>query len=160
MLVNRYRPILYLQYLLLFTDLMLNSFTELLRFKNVILLLLHILQDVCILFSAIIVFLLFFNTYIFQAGLVMILINKFKMTIFFTFTYFALCVALHVWGMTMRWTDPNLHIAVNGYWVLFVCQRTAAIIYYYVYKRTALRLGDSRFYQDSEWIRREFEKRR
>jgi len=41
MLVNRYRPILYLQYLLLFADLMLNSFTGMLRFKNVILLLLH-----------------------------------------------------------------------------------------------------------------------
>ena len=66
------------------------------------------LQDVCILFSAIIVFLLFFNTYIFQAGLVMILINKFKMTIFFTFTYFALCVTLHVWGMVSVTAHPSI----------------------------------------------------
>ena len=35
-----------------------------------------------------------------------------------------------------------------------------AVLYYYFYKRTALKLGDPRFYQDSEWIRREFEKRR
>ena len=25
---------------------------------------------------------------------------------------------------TMRWPDPNIHITVSGYWVLFVCQRT------------------------------------
>jgi len=40
MLVERYRPILYLQYLLLSVDLFMNSFIELLRFENVILLVL------------------------------------------------------------------------------------------------------------------------
>ena len=35
-----------------------------------------------------------------------------------------------------------------------------SVFYYYFYKRTALRLGDPRFYQDSDWIRKEFEKRR
>lgn len=37
---------------------------------------------------------------------------------------------------------------------------SGACMYYYFYKRTALRLADPRFYQDSQWIRREFEKRR
>ena len=45
--------------------------------------------------------------------------------------------------------DNNLIMCLSG-----------AVLYYYFYKRTALRLGDPRFYQDSEWIRREFEKRR
>lgn len=56
------------------------------------------IQDVCIIFAVIVVFLLFFNTYIFQAGLVGILINKFKTTISVVFVYFALCLALHIWG--------------------------------------------------------------
>ena len=50
-------------------------------------------------FAVIVIFLLFFNTYIFQAGLVNILINKFKVVISVTFVYFALCVGLHVWYM-------------------------------------------------------------
>ncbi|ESO84991.1 hypothetical protein LOTGIDRAFT_221710 [Lottia gigantea] len=161
MLVSRYQPILYLQYFLLVLDLVFNSFNEMLRFENVILLVLYVIQDVCIVFAVIVVFLLFFNTFIFQAGLVNILVNKFRVAISVTFIYFILCVALHVWGMTLRWDDPNIYIwDVTGYLVLHVFQRTVAVLYYYYYKRTALKLGDPRFYQDSEWIRKEFERRR
>ncbi|XP_013411319.1 transmembrane protein 138 [Lingula anatina] len=160
MQVSRYRPILYLQYFLLFVDLFLNSFSDLLRFENVILLVIYVIQDVCIVFAVIVVFLLFFNTYIFQAGLVGLLVNKFKNTIIVTFIYFVLCLALHIWGMTLRWEDPNAYIWSSGFIALYVLQRVGAVFYYYFYKRTALRLGDPRFYQDSEWIRREFEKRR
>ena len=42
MLVSRYRPILYMQYLLLLVDLSLNTFSELLRFENVILLVIYV----------------------------------------------------------------------------------------------------------------------
>lgn len=161
MLVERYRPILFIQYLLLIADLFMNSFIEMLRFENVILLVLYVIQDVCILFAVIVVFLLFFNTYIFQAGLVNILIEKFKVAIGITFIYFGLNVGLHVWEMTLRWDDPNQYIwETPGFIPLFVIQRTGAVLYYYFYKRTALQLGDPRFYQDSEWIRKEFERRR
>lgn len=161
MLVERYRPILYLQYLLLLIDLFMNSFIELMRFENVILLVLFVIQDVCIIFAVIVVFLLFFNTFIFQAGLVNILINKFKMVIGVTFLYFGLNVGLHIWEMTQRWDAPNTYIwDTPGFLPLFVVQRTGAVFYYYFYKRTALKLGDPRFYQDSVWIRKEFEKRR
>lgn len=34
-----------------------------------------------------------------------------------------------------------------------------AVVYYYIYKRTAYRLSDPRFYEDSEWLRKEFERR-
>ena len=57
------------------------------------------IQDVCILFAVIVVFLLFFNTYIFQAGLLNILINKFKMPILIVLAYLGLSIGLHVWGM-------------------------------------------------------------
>lgn len=161
MLVERYRPILFLQYLLLCVDIFLNSFIELLRFQNVILLVLLVIQDVCIMFSAIVIFLLFFNTYIFQAGLVNILVSKFKIPISVVFIYFCLCVGLHVWYMTLRWTDPDAYIwDNNGIRALFIIQRTAAVFHYYFYKRTCLKLGDPRFYQDSDWIKKEFERRR
>ena len=57
------------------------------------------IQDVCILFAVVIVFLLFFNTYIFQAGLVNILISKFKATILFVLVYLGLSIGLHVWKL-------------------------------------------------------------
>ena len=57
------------------------------------------IQDVCIIFAIIIVFLVFFNTYIFQAGLVSLLIRKFKTTIIISVLYLALSVGLHVWTM-------------------------------------------------------------
>lgn len=43
--------------------------------------------------------------------------------------------------------------------IFFFCI-AGAILYYYFYKRTALKLGDPKFYQESEWLRDEFEKRR
>ena len=57
------------------------------------------IQDVCILFALIVVFLVFFNTYIFQAGLVFLLIRKFKTTIIITVLYLLLSLGLHVWTM-------------------------------------------------------------
>jgi len=65
------------------------------------------IQDVCIIFAVIVVFLLFFNTYIFQAGLVNILINKFKIGIMVTFLYFGLNVGLHVWEMVSLIKNTN-----------------------------------------------------
>lgn len=60
------------------------------------------IQDVCIILAIIVVFLLFFNTYIFQAGLVSLLIRKFKTTIIIAVVYLALSVGLHVWTMVSK----------------------------------------------------------
>ncbi|XP_074662085.1 transmembrane protein 138-like [Tubulanus polymorphus] len=160
MLVSRYRPVLYLQLLLIFIDIFLNCFMDMLRFENVIILVLYVLQDVCIVFAVIVVFLMFFNTYIFQAGLVQILIKKFKITIIVTFVYLALNIGLHIWTVTLRWDNPNAYVWNDGLSALYVIQKSVAVLYYYFYKRTALRLGDHRFYEDSQWLRHEFQKRR
>ncbi len=45
---------------------------------------------------------MFFNTYVFQAGLVGYLVNKFKFTIAILFLYFILCLGLHIWTMVSR----------------------------------------------------------
>ena len=63
---TRYGLILFCQHLLLFVDILLNSFSELFPVANVILLLIYILQGLGILFALIVLFLLFFNTFIFQ----------------------------------------------------------------------------------------------
>ncbi|XP_028409148.1 transmembrane protein 138-like [Dendronephthya gigantea] len=156
MRVSRYRPVVYLQLSLLFFDIFINSFGDLFRAEDVILLVLFIIQDVCILFALIVVFLVFFNTYIFQAGLVFLLIRKFKTTIIITVSYLLLSLGLHVWTMTRKWGDPEAYIWDGGFQVVYVFQRLGSVFYYYYYKRTCLKLGDPRFYQESEWLRKEF----
>ena len=42
------------------------------------------------------------------------------------------------------------------FFLSFLCFSSGAVLYYYFYKRTALRLGDPRFYKDSQWLREEF----
>ncbi|XP_021008093.1 transmembrane protein 138 [Mus caroli] len=151
---GNYSLVLSLQFLLLSYDLFVNSFSELLRMAPVIQLVLFIIQDIAILFNIIIIFLMFFNTFVFQAGLVNLLFHKFKGTIILTSVYLALSISLHVWVMNVRW--KNSIRWTNGLQTLFVFQRLAAVLYCYFYKRTAVRLGDPRFYQDSLWLRKEF----
>nr|KAF6439272.1 transmembrane protein 138 [Molossus molossus] len=153
---SNYSLVLSLQFLLLSYDLFVNSFSELLRMAPVVQLVLFIIQDIAVLFNIIIIFLMFFNTFIFQAGLVNLLFHKFKGTIILTAMYFALSIFLHVWVMNLRWKDSNRFVWTDGLQTLFVFQRLAAVLYCYFYKRTAVRLGDPRFYQDSVWLRKEF----
>lgn len=160
MKVSRFCFVVYLQLLFLFVDLFINSFGELFRTADVVLLVLYIIQDLFIIFAIIVVFLVFFNTFIFQAGLVSLLIRKFKTTIIISILYLALSVGLHVWTMTLKWGAPRRFVWNEAFQALFVFQRVGAVLYYYFYKRTALRLGDPRFYKDSQWLREEFARTR
>ncbi|XP_030324573.1 transmembrane protein 138 [Calypte anna] len=153
---SNYSLVLFLQFLLLFYDLFVNSFSELLCNAPAVQLVLFVIQDIAILFNVIIIFLMFFNTFVFQAGLVNLLFNKFKGTILLSAAYLALSISFHVWIMNLRWRDPNRFIWTEGLQILFVFQRLVATLYCYFYKRTAVHLGDPLFYQDSLWLRKEF----
>lgn len=152
---SSYSLVLSLQFLLLAYDLFVNAFSELLCMAPVVQLVLFIIQDIAVLFNIIIIFLMFFNTFVFQAGLVSLLFRKFKGTIVLTAAYFALSVSFHVWVTNLRWRSSSGSLWTSGLQVLFVLQRLAAVLYCYFYKRTALRLGDPRFYRDSVWLRQE-----
>ncbi|XP_075019680.1 transmembrane protein 138 isoform X2 [Calonectris borealis] len=142
---SNYSLVLFLQFLLLFYDLFVNSFSELLRTAPAVQLVLFIIQDIAILFNVIIIFLMFFNTFVFQAGLVNLLFHKFKGTILLSAAY-----------LNLRWRDSSRFVWTEGLQTLFVFQRLAAVLYCYFYKRTAVHLGDPLFYQDSLWLRKEF----
>ncbi|XP_009317310.1 PREDICTED: transmembrane protein 138, partial [Pygoscelis adeliae] len=96
---SNYSLVLFLQFLLLFYDLFVNSFSELLRTAPAVQLVLFIIQDIAILFNVIIIFLMFFNTFVFQAGLVNLLFHKFKGTILLSAAYLALSISFHIWVM-------------------------------------------------------------
>ncbi|XP_007497676.2 transmembrane protein 138 isoform X1 [Monodelphis domestica] len=94
---SNYSLVLSLQLVLLLYDLLVNAFSELLRSAPVVQLVLFIIQDIAILFNVIIIFLMFFNTFVFQAGLINLLFRKFKGTIILTAFYLSLSIPLHVW---------------------------------------------------------------
>ncbi|XP_067849593.1 transmembrane protein 138 [Heptranchias perlo] len=153
---SNYSLVLSIQFLLMIYDLVANSFSELMFTEPVIPLIIFIIQDIGILFNIIIIFLMFFNTFIFQAGLVKLLIHRFTGTIVVSGVYFLLSVSFHVWTLNLRWLQIQSYLWTNGLQALFVFQRFAAVLYYYFYKRTTLCLGDPRLYEDSEWLRKEF----
>ncbi|NXY86608.1 TM138 protein, partial [Alcedo cyanopectus] len=153
---SNYSLVLLLQSLLLSYDLFVNSFSELLRGVAAVQLVLFIIQDIAVLFNIIIVFLMFFNTFLFQAGLINLLFHKFKGTILLSVAYLALSVSFHIWLMNLRWRDSSRFVWTESLQTLFVFQRLAAVLYGYFYKRTAVHLGDPLFYQDSLWLRKEF----
>eukprot|EP00093_Oithona_nana_P003873 03873.XXX_46202_47208_1 [CDS] Oithona nana genome sequencing. len=150
--LTRYRSMLTVQILLLMVDLLINTFCEYLRFESVILLVIFVIQDVCLVFSLIIVFLSFFSTYIFQAGLVGVLVKEFRTPIIVTLLYIGLSIAFHVWSLHVRWYEPMSFWWTDGLLALFVLQRFTSAFYYYYYKRTALTITNPRFYEDLSWI--------
>ena len=154
--VARFRPIIYLQLFLLLIDLVVNAFGVLFRANNVVSLVIFIIQDVALLLALIVLFLVFFSTFVFQAGLIFLLVRKFRAIILTTVIYLLLSVGLHIWTMTLKWGDEIKFIWTNGYQTLHIIQRASSIMYYFSYIGAMYRLADPRYYKDSEWLRKEF----
>ncbi|KAG1957631.1 transmembrane protein [Pimephales promelas] len=157
---NNYSLVLLIQLALLTFDLFVNSFSELLRAAPVIQLVLFIIQDIGILFNVIIILLMMFNTYVFQVGLVSLLLERFRALLILSALYLTLSICFHCWVMNLRWMESNRFVWTDGLQVLFVFQRLAAVLYYYFYKRTTEYLGDPRLYEDSPWLRDAFARAR
>ncbi|XP_012672684.2 transmembrane protein 138-like [Clupea harengus] len=157
---NNFSVVLLIQLTLLTFDLFVNSFSELLRSSPVIQLVLFIIQDISLLFNQFIFLLMLFNTYVFQVGLMSLLLERFRALIMLSMLYLLFSISLHCWMMSLRWMKSDHFVWTNGLLVLFTLQRTAAVLYYYLYKRTAECLGDPRLYKDSPWLREAFERSR
>ncbi|CAJ1049255.1 transmembrane protein 138-like [Xyrichtys novacula] len=114
------------------------------------------MQDISILFNLIIILLMLFNTYVFQIGLVAILLERFRALLMLSALYLTFSIVLHSWLMNLRWLNTNRFIWTDGLQVLFVVQRAGSVLYYYFYKRTSEYLGDPRLYEDSPWLREVF----
>lgn len=115
-----------------------------------------------------------YSTYVYQTGLADLLYSKFRGPLWALMIYFVLSVSHHVWivfnyqqmPFSFQWPTPLT--------ALFIIQRLCKLsfvfkwssttssvfnfsilvspIYYYLYKRSALRLSDPRFYENMEWI--------
>jgi len=136
-------------------DISINSFAEIFRADNVVLLVLFVIQDVGLLLSLIVLFLVFFNTFVFRAGVIFLLVRKFKTTLLCIILYLMLSVGLHIWTMSRKWGDDIKYIWFNGFQALYAIQRIVSVVYYFTYKRAMVKLSDPKYYRDTEWLRKE-----
>ncbi|KAM6942667.1 transmembrane protein 138-like isoform 1-T2 [Xenentodon cancila] len=97
-----------------------------------------------------------FNTYVFQIGLVAVLLERFRSLLMLSALYLTFSIILHSWIMNLRWLNTNRFIWTDSLQVMFVFQRSASVLYYYFYKRTSEHLGDPRLYEDSPWLQEVF----
>ena len=156
---TRYAVSLALQLSLLATDVLCNALTVSLFLSRVALLVVVIVQVLGILASLVVLFLQFFNTFAFKAGLLYILLRKFAGTLVITLVYLCFTMAFGVWNVAVRWDNEGGYGWSGALQAAFVLHKMAAVAHYYLYKRSALRLGDARYYVDSPWIWAQLNKR-
>ena len=119
-----------------------------------LLVVLYMIQDVVLLFSLVLLFLVFFNTFVFKAGLINLLIRKFSGTLLVGIVYIVLTLGFQIWNLSVRWDHSNVYRWSNSLQAMYVFQKSMAVVYYYLYKRAALHLGDTKYYEDSPWLRK------
>ncbi|XP_018578123.1 transmembrane protein 138 [Anoplophora glabripennis] len=146
---GRYTAILSVQCTLLVIDWIINICSLLTRENNALMLILFIVQDACLILALSALLLTFFSTYVFQTGLVYLLYERFRATLLMCIVYFGLTTIVHIWSLITRWSNLK-HSWSLPFLTVFILQRFLATVYYYCYKRAALRISDPRFYEDIE----------
>lgn len=131
----------------------------------------HRAQDICIVLSFTALLFTLYSTYVFQAGLAELLYNKFRAPFIIVVTYFLLCVSHHIWIVVSHSRAPFFAQWPTSLTVLYIIQRicecllhtgwivshanlsiAVSPVYYYMYKRSALKMSDPRFYENFDWV--------
>lgn len=151
----QYRLILIILHCFILFDLCVNCFATIFKGHATSQLVVFVLQDLCIILTTIIIFLMFSSTSFFQAGLFGSL-TSFQLTLVTSVAYLVLSISLHVW--TVSAYLPNfsgyIHVWTNGLLALFSIQRIVAVVYYYLCKRVLLSMACSKYQRNSEWLHR------
>ncbi|CAH2105181.1 unnamed protein product [Euphydryas editha] len=151
----RYTVCLASQLTFMFFDLVFNCVSLFPKSRDG-LLVLFIFQDLFLVLSVTTMLMTFFSTYLFQAGLVEVLIRKFRAAGSVIMAYVVASIILHAVWLLEKWSDPE-SISTPMLIVLFTLQRCLAPWYYFFYKRAALRVSDPRFYEDIDWINQQLQ---
>ncbi|EPB74269.1 hypothetical protein ANCCEY_06652 [Ancylostoma ceylanicum] len=132
-MASKYPLLLGVQVLMLVVDIAFNAAAVLLFGNSIVLLMMYILQDTLILVSVIVLVIAFSSTFVFQAGLIFLLVRRFSYALVSALIYLGVSIGLHY--TSLRSTNSG------------------AVVYYSTYKRAALLLADPKFHGDSEWLR-------
>lgn len=149
----RYSVVLILQLLLLGLDTFCNAFLLLAGRNQAVLVIAVIFQDIALVSSLVLLLLTFFNTIIFKAGLISLLFRKFSATIIVGIVYLILTLVYQIWFVSVRWNHGDEYTWTQLLQAVYVLHKLVAVVYYYMYKRAALRLGDSQYYEDSPLLK-------
>ncbi|XP_026482400.1 transmembrane protein 138 [Ctenocephalides felis] len=150
--LQRFAFILFFQFVFIIVDIIINNFVFFSQVDSSTLLILYLVQDACIVLAFAALLFTFFATYIFQAGLIDLLYDRFRLTILVNMLYLILSVIIHIWILMYHWKNPKTYMWTKAFLAFYMIHRILAPIYYYLYKRTALRMSDPRFYEDIHWI--------
>ncbi|KFB48125.1 transmembrane protein 138 [Anopheles ziemanni] len=150
--LKRFATVLFFQMLFLVVDLGINSFSYLARGKHVAVIFLFIAQDVCLMLSFTAFVFSLYSTYVYQAGMANVLYEKFRTPLIISMTYFFLSIALHLWQVVGHAEAPYQFQWPKALTALFIIHRLFSPIYYYLYKKSALKMSDPRFYENLDWI--------
>ncbi|KAL0832428.1 hypothetical protein ABMA28_000663 [Loxostege sticticalis] len=154
---SRYTFCLFFQILAMISDLFFNCMSLFPRTRDG-LLVIFIFQDLFLILSITTMLMTLFSTYLFQAGLVEVLVRKFRAAGGVCAAYVVACVALHTAWLLEKWNEHD-SISTPMLIFLFTVQRLLSPWYYFFSKRAALRVADPRFYEDIDWINRQLETR-
>ncbi|CAH1646884.1 unnamed protein product [Spodoptera littoralis] len=151
----RYTFCLFFQVIFMLCDLLFNCVSLFPRSRDG-LLVLFIFQDLFLVLSITTMLMTFFSTYLFQAGLVEVLVRKFRAAGSVCVAYIVASVALHAAWLLEKWAEPE-SVSTPLLICLFTLQRCLSPWYYFFYKRAALRVSDPRFYEDIDWINQQLQ---
>ena len=142
-----------LQFVHLALDILINTLSVVFWVRSpVTLVFLYIVQDIGIVVAAIFVILVFFDTYAFKAGLLAVLCKKFSYSFVMAIIYGIITIGYQSWTTYLRFSSTIL-VWNGGLQTLYILQKLVAVLYYYSYKRAALKLGNMKYYEDSDWLR-------
>ncbi|EYB95278.1 hypothetical protein Y032_0162g3442 [Ancylostoma ceylanicum] len=153
-MASKYPLLLGVQVLMLVVDIAFNAAAVLLFGNSIVLLMMYILQDTLILVSVIVLVIAFSSTFVFQAGLIFLLVRRFSYALVSALIYLGVSIGLHYTSLNIRWENAISSIFFNPYiLILYTAHKFCAVVYYSTYKRAALLLADPKFHGDSEWLR-------
>ncbi|KAL4705829.1 hypothetical protein ACJJTC_017806 [Scirpophaga incertulas] len=153
----RYTICLFFQLLLMLCDLLFNCMSLFPRTRHG-LLVIFLFQDILLVLATTTMLLTFFSTYLFQAGLVEVLVSKFRAAAGVCIAYITACIVLHTVWLHEKWTESD-SISTPMLIFLFTVQRCLSPCYYFFYKRAAIRISDPRLHEDIDWLNSQLETR-
>lgn len=130
------------------------------------------LQDTLLIMSALVLFVSFTATFVFQLGLIHIVLFQFLPTVIVAILYISISIGYHYASLVRSsgqtpttqyfqnttWNDQSLNIFLSNYFLLafFTFHKVVSCIFYSYYKRTALQISDPKYNSDSAWLRELF----
>ncbi|EGT46060.1 hypothetical protein CAEBREN_24807 [Caenorhabditis brenneri] len=156
-MTSKYPYVLSTQLLMLSIDVLFNALSVLCYGNNMALLLIFILQDTLLIMLSLVLFVSFTATFVFQLGLIHIVMLQFLPTVIVSIFYTFVSIGYHYASLSSTWDDQSINIFMRAPLLsFFIFHKVISCIFYSYYKRTALQISDPKYNSDSTWLRELF----